>query len=104
MNVFAPNNTGLVSLRSVVYLRASVKVTLFALYVEIIPDEKIEQRIDFKFLVKLWESATESFRLFTDVYGDDVTSRPRVFEWHKRFREVREEIDDLRPSWSYFSI
>jgi len=33
----------------------------------------------------------------TDVYGDDVMSRPRVFEWHKRFREGREEVDDLRP-------
>jgi len=52
-------------------------------------DENIEQRIHFKFLVKLGKSETENFRLSTDVYGDDVMSRPRVFERHKRFREGR---------------
>jgi len=30
------------------------------------------------------------------VYGDDVTPRPRVFEWHKRFCEGREEVDGLK--------
>jgi len=81
MNVIAPNDTRLVSLSSLVYLWASIKVTLFVLYVEIIPDEQIEQRIDFKVLVKLGKSATESFHVLTDVYGnDDVTSRPCVFK------------------------
>jgi len=61
------------------------------------PDETIEQRINLKFLVKLGKSATESFRLLTDVYGDDFMSRPRVLEWHKRFRERREEDDDSKP-------
>jgi len=46
MNVIAPKNTSLVGLRSLVYLGASVKSTLFALYVEIMPDEIIEQRIN----------------------------------------------------------
>jgi len=73
MNVIALNNTGLVSLRLVVYLWALVKVTLYL-------DEKIEQRINLKFLVKLEKSATESVRLLTDVCGDDVMSRPRVFD------------------------
>ena len=72
------------------------------------PDEKIEQRINLKFLVKLGKSATERFNLLTEVYGDSVLSRPRVFEWHKRFREGREEVEDNqrvgRPCWSYFSI
>ncbi|XP_060833661.1 protein GVQW3-like [Rhopalosiphum padi] len=58
------------------------------------PDEKIQQRINLKFLVKLGKSATESFNLLTEVYGDSVLSRPRVFEWHKRFREGREEVED----------
>jgi len=32
----------------------------------------------------------------TDVHGDDVTSRPRVFERRERFGEGRkEEVDDL---------
>jgi len=62
MNVIAPDNTGLVGLRSAVYSWASVKVTLFALYVEIMPDGKIENR-----LVRFGKSAIESFRrLLTD--------------------------------------
>jgi len=39
MNVFASNNTGLVGQRSVVYSWAPIKVTLFALHVEIMPDQ-----------------------------------------------------------------
>jgi len=63
-----------------------------------VPDEQTGQRVNLKFLVKLGlKSATEGFRLSTDVYGDDVMSRPRVSEWYKRFRESREEVDDLRP-------
>ncbi|XP_025415968.1 protein GVQW3-like [Sipha flava] len=57
------------------------------------PDEEIEQRINLKFLVKLGKSATKSFNLLTEVYGDSVLSRPRVFEWYKRFREGSEEIE-----------
>lgn len=38
-------------------------------------------------------SATESFHLLTDVYGDDVMSRPSVFEWHKRFCEDRAGVE-----------
>jgi len=53
-------------------------------------DEKIEQHINLKFLMKLGKSATESTYLLTAVYGDDVMSQSRVFEWHKRFREGRE--------------
>jgi len=51
-----------------------------------------KNRIDLKFLTKPGKSATESFRSLTDVYGDDVTSRSRVFERHERFREG---VDDL---------
>jgi hypothetical protein len=32
------------------------------------------------------------------VYDDNVTPRTRVFEWHQRFKEGREEVeDDERP-------
>jgi len=68
MHVVAPNNTGLVGLRFgslLVSVRQSNLIR--ALYVEIMPDEKIERRIDFEFLVKLGKPATESFRLSTDV-------------------------------------
>ena len=28
------------------------------------------------------------------MYGDNLMSRSRVFEWHKRFSEGREEVED----------
>lgn len=57
-------------------------------------DKIIEQRINLKLLVKLGKSATENVRLLTEMYGDAVISRPRVFEWYKRFRAGREEVED----------
>jgi hypothetical protein len=48
--------------------------------------------------VKLKKSATETFQLLTEAYGEDGMSRARVFEWHKRFSEGRESVkDDDRP-------
>ena len=59
------------------------------------PNEKIEQRINLKFLVKLKKtSPMECIKLLKDVYGDNLMSRSRVFEWHKRFNEGREEVED----------
>ena len=55
---------------------------------------RMEQRINLKFLVKLRKSPTECFILLTEVYGEDVMSRPKVFEWHKRFKSGREEVED----------
>jgi hypothetical protein len=61
-------------------------------------DCKSEQRINVKFLVKLKKSATETFQLLTEAYGEDCMTRPGVFEWHKRFSEGRESVkDDDRP-------
>ena len=45
-----------------------------------------------KFLVKLKKSATETFQLFTESYGEDCMSRARVFERHKRFSEGRDSF------------
>lgn len=59
---------------------------------------KVEQRINLKFLVKLKKSPTECFQILKEVFGDNAMSRARVFEWHKRFYEGREEVeDDERP-------
>nr|CAH7719676.1 unnamed protein product [Callosobruchus chinensis] len=55
---------------------------------------KIEQRINLKFLVKLGKSPSECFQLLKEVLGDNCMSRTRVFEWHKRFSEGREEVED----------
>jgi hypothetical protein len=43
-------------------------------------DTKIEQRINIKFLSKLNKTATETYQLLREVYGEDTVSRARVFE------------------------
>jgi histone-lysine N-methyltransferase SETMAR len=57
-------------------------------------DCKIEQRVNIKFLVKLRKSATETFHLLKEVYGEDCLSRTQVFEWHKRFAGGRTSVND----------
>ena len=36
----------------------------------------------------------ECIKLLKDVYDDNLMSRSRVFEWHKRFGEGREAVED----------
>jgi len=56
------------------------------------------ERVNIKFLVKLKKSATETFQLLTEAYGEDSMSRARVSEWHQLFSEGRESLkDDDRP-------
>ncbi|XP_019727872.1 putative uncharacterized protein FLJ37770 [Hippocampus comes] len=63
-----------------------------------------EQRINLKFLVRLGKSPSEALGLLQQVYGDETMSRSRVFEWCKRFKEGREDVEDNprsgRPSTS----
>ncbi|XP_066951254.1 histone acetyltransferase KAT6B-like isoform X4 [Macrobrachium rosenbergii] len=54
----------------------------------------MEQRINLKKLVKLGKGPTECLKLLKEAYGEDAMSRPRVFEWHKRFKSGREEVED----------
>ena len=59
------------------------------------PSEIIEQRVNLKFLVKLRKTyPMECIKLLKDVYGDNLLSRSRVFEWYKRFSEGQEEVED----------
>ena len=39
-------------------------------------------------------SPTECIKLLKDEYGDNLMSRSRVFECHKRFSEGQEEVED----------
>lgn len=55
---------------------------------------KIEQRVNLKFLVKLKKSTTELHGLLTEVYKDDCMSCTQAIEWHKRFTEDQEEVED----------
>ena len=54
----------------------------------------IEQKINIKFCVKLGKTVTETLKMLCDVYGDFSMSRTRVFEWHKRFVEGMEDVED----------
>ena len=58
----------------------------------------VEQRIHLKFLVYLGKTPTEALKLLQEVYGDDTMSKTRLFEWHRRFKEGREELEDLHRS------
>ena len=63
-----------------------------------------EQRANLKFLVKLSKTPSESFAMLQQVYGEETMSRTRTSEWHKRFKEGWEEVEDDprsgRPSTS----
>jgi len=64
----------------------------------------VEQRINLKFLVRLGKTPTKALKLLQEVYGDDTMSKTRLFEWHRRFKEGKEEVEDDhrngRPSTS----
>ena len=60
------------------------------------PSEKIEQRVNMKFLVKVKKKTfpMECINLLKDVYADNLMPCSPVFEWHKRFSEGWEEVED----------
>ena len=53
-----------------------------------------EQRINLKFLVRLGKTPSDTLEMLQEVYGDETMSHSRVFEWHKRFKEGREDVED----------
>ena len=52
-------------------------------------DQRLEQRINIKFLVKL-----EIRQMVQQVYGEDALKERTVFKWVQRFREGREDPKD----------
>ncbi|KAG5346730.1 SETMR methyltransferase, partial [Acromyrmex charruanus] len=58
----------------------------------------MEQRAVIKFNTKLGKSASETFRSMQQVYGSQCLGRTAVFEWHKRFLEGRETLEDDKKS------
>jgi hypothetical protein len=55
---------------------------------------EVEQRVNVKFLAKLGKSATETYNLFMEAYVNECLSCTLVFEWFKRFKGGRGEIED----------
>jgi hypothetical protein len=58
-------------------------------------DTKIEHT-NIKFLAKLKKTATETYQLLREAYGEHTVSRARVFERHRRFLGGREDVEDER--------
>jgi len=54
----------------------------------------VEQRVNIKFLTKLEKSATETYNLLTEVYGDQCLSGTQVFELFKKFKGGRKYVGD----------
>ncbi|GFW45305.1 hypothetical protein TNCV_4734121 [Trichonephila clavipes] len=55
-------------------------------------------RINIKFLVKLKKSATKTFQILTEVYGDETLSSAHVFKWYKRHSGGRVSVKDDEPA------
>jgi len=53
-----------------------------------------QQRINIKFCFKIGKNATEMLELFKIAYGDNCLSKTQVFEWHRRFKAGREDVND----------
>jgi transposase len=52
----------------------------------------MEQRMNVKFRVKLGGTPTETYEMLQTVYGDECLSRSSVYEWFKRFKDWREDL------------
>ena len=57
-----------------------------------------EQRYAIMFCFKLGKTASETHAMIKSAYGVDAMGRLSVFEWHKLFREGREQVEDDKRS------
>ena len=66
--------------------------------------ESTEQRIYIKFCFKIGKTATETYKLLQQAYGEDAMGRTQVFDWFRRFKEGRTSVESDpcsgRPSTS----
>ena len=66
--------------------------------------ESTTQRICIKFCFKIGKTATETYQLLQQAYGEDSMGRTQVFDWFRRFKEGRTSIESDprsgRPSTS----
>jgi hypothetical protein len=52
----------------------------------------MERRVNIKFCFKMGKTATETFQLIKQAYGDNALSHTRDFEWYARFWDGRENL------------
>lgn len=67
-------------------------------------DGNSEQRYAIKFCVRLNKTASETLVMIQDAFKEEAMSRAAVFNWHKRFKDGRQNVEDDdrsgRPSTS----
>ena len=56
--------------------------------------DTLEGRYAIKLCFKLGKNATETYKMLQTVSGASCMNRASVFEWHKRFKEVKESVMD----------
>ena len=66
--------------------------------------ESTEQRICIKFPFKIRKTATETYQLLQQAYGEDVMGRTQVFDWFRRFKEGRTSVESDPPLGTTVSI
>jgi hypothetical protein len=53
-----------------------------------------EQRVCIKFCQKLGKTATETYEMLHQAFGETVLSRSKTFEWYSRFKNGHKSIKD----------
>ena len=55
-------------------------------------EKNLEQGINTKFWLKIGKGSSETLALITVAYGEYAMKKSRDFEWHRRFKEGREDV------------
>ncbi|UYV74675.1 hypothetical protein LAZ67_12000490 [Cordylochernes scorpioides] len=84
--ITADSYLGVLRFRSFSYTRVRISNFKMAIFEE--------QRICIKFCFKLKKSATETYELIKEAFGDATLSRSRTFEWFSCFQKGREKVND----------
>jgi hypothetical protein len=53
-----------------------------------------QQRVCIKFCQKLGKTATETYEMLQQAFGETALSRSKTFEWYSRFKNGRKSISD----------
>jgi hypothetical protein len=56
--------------------------------------KNVEQRININFCVKIGKSASKTIAILTLAYGEYAVKKSSGFEWHRRFKEGQEYVQD----------
>jgi hypothetical protein len=54
----------------------------------------LEERACVKFCLNLGKTATETWKMLQQAFGDKCMSRSQCFEWYSRFKTGRTSIDE----------